>query len=97
MLVTKTDFVKAVRVAMDMNSSDSTLTGASDCETLELDDIIIDTAPRAIKEVEMSVPVWMLGEGVTLRPTIITNGDPGLNIPAGEVGLFVSSDQGGVR
>lgn len=95
MLVTKADFVKAVRVAMDMNSSDSTLTGASDCETLELDDIIIDTAPRAIKEVEMSVPVWMLGEGVTLRPTIITNGDPGLNIPAGEVGLFVSSDQGG--
>lgn len=94
MLVTKADFVRAVRVAMDMNSSDGTLIGASDCETLELDDIISATAPRAIKEVEMEVPVWLLGEGVRLTPTFISNGDPGLNIPV-KGDEFISDDQGG--
>lgn len=91
MLVTKGDFVRDVRIAMDMNSSDATLVGGGDAETLELDEIIISTAPRAVKEIEMQAPVWALGEGVSISPTIVSS----LGGVAITQGLYFSDKKGG--
>lgn len=63
MTVKATEMVKAVRVAIDMNTEDTELKGAKDSDTLELDEIIMSKLADAVRIVELEAPAHLLESG----------------------------------
>ncbi len=64
------ELVKEVRLAMDMNQTDSTLTGFNDTETLDLDQLIKGKLEAGARIVETEAPVWLLDSGKELTGNI---------------------------
>ena len=63
MIVQAEELAKAVRVAIDMNRSDTPLLIEEESDTLELNDIIYAKLADAVRLVEMEAPVTMLESG----------------------------------
>lgn len=57
----KSDILRAVRVAMDYDPQNEQLAAIGDTETLEIDTMIAESAPRALLQVLLKAPVSMLG------------------------------------
>ena len=65
----KTDeLTRAVRVAIDMNRTDTPLLAVGDSDTLTLDTLIKAKLPDALRLVEMEAPLFMLESGHILEP-----------------------------
>lgn len=68
------DIQRDVRVAMDMNQTDTGLLGVEDAETLELDEMIRAKVLDAVRLVHMSAPVEMLEGGHKLTNVVLSGG-----------------------
>lgn len=62
--------VKAVRIAIDMNEEDATLTGLEDEETLSLDALITSKLEEGARVVESRAPAHLLDSGKPLSGSI---------------------------
>lgn len=60
MIYPKSDILRAVRVAMDYDPQNEQLAAVGNAETLEIDAMIADAAPRALLNVLLKAPVQML-------------------------------------
>lgn len=71
MLYHKSDILRAVRVAMDYDPQNEQLASIGDTETLEIDTMIADAAPRALLQVLLRAPLSMLGSSCKSYPAPI--------------------------
>ncbi len=68
----KSDILRAVRVAMDYDPQNEQLAAIGDTETLEIDTMIADAAPRALLNVLLKAPISMLGSSCKSCPAPIS-------------------------
>lgn len=81
------DITSDVRIAIDQNSSGSSLIDIGDIDTLSLDEIIKSKIVDAAKTVEKSAPVYMLGTGKPFGDSIEWFEGKGVGKGAGRIYL----------
>lgn len=78
-MATVQEYIRSVRIALNMNQTDAGLSGISDEETLELDALIEKNIPEGIRFVIRNAPLELLTSGVienaidSSNCTILTN------------------------
>lgn len=75
MIVKVKDMTRDVRIAMDMNRNDGLLISELDLDTLNLDVMISNLLPDAIRDVETEAPLKLLDGGETLKGDIFFSGN----------------------
>ena len=72
------DIVTEIRVALDQNMESAALTELTDVDTLSLEDIIQSKVVDAVRQVELSAPLWLLGRGIPFGVSIAWDNQEGI-------------------
>lgn len=72
------DIIRDIRVTLDENQTSTPLTELGDSDALSLEDIIRSKIEDAVRTVDLSAPLWMVGPGIPFGKSIAWDGQEGI-------------------
>ena len=72
------DIVTEIRVALDQNMNSAALTALGDVDTLSLEEIIQSKVVDAVRQIELTAPLWLLGRGIPFGESVAWDKQEGI-------------------